>query len=77
MCIRDKAKLHLEAVGGLADVDAALDHVNVESVGGGTDLDVYKRQQRSSPCSVLIPVSKSFTTLGKFKMCIRDSPCNV
>ena len=33
-----RAKLHLEAVGGLADVDAALDHVNVESVGGGTDL---------------------------------------
>ena len=36
-----RAKLHLKAVGGLADVDAALDHVYVESVGGGTDLQLH------------------------------------
>ena len=35
------AQLHLEAVGCLADIDAAISHVNVEGVGGSPDLKLH------------------------------------
>ena len=35
------AQLHLETVGCLADIDAAIGHVDVESVGGSPDLQLH------------------------------------